>query len=134
MTAWLPYLYWPLAVMVLARAQGLVLPAIRRTPPGAEAEQQDVALHYLLTIFYFGALVFVPSTWLIALLSRLLLFDPVLNKSAGVAAFAVGQTALTDRAIRWAADKLSMEPEHLRCILWVVCLVIAATGYWILIK
>jgi len=35
----------------------------------------------------------------IAVLARLLLFDPVLNLAAGDKAFAVGQTAASDRAV-----------------------------------
>jgi hypothetical protein len=59
----------------------------------------------------------------VALLSRLLLFDPVLNTSAGEPAFAVGATALTDRALRWLATRLSMQPERLRLVMWVGSLV-----------
>jgi hypothetical protein len=44
----------------------------------------------------------------------------------------VGTIAAGDLAIRWAADKLGMEPEHLRCILWVVCLLLIVA--WYLIK
>jgi hypothetical protein len=128
--AWLSYAYWPAAVLFIAWAQGKLLPAIRRTPPGREAQLQALALHYMLGVAYFLPLT-LNSSLLgvgVALLSRRLLFDPVLNKSAGDAAFAVGQTALTDRAIRWLATKLNWPPEHLRGILWVVCF-ITTTGY-----
>jgi hypothetical protein len=114
----LKLLYWPAAVLLLAWAQGKLLPAIRRTPPGREAQLQALALHYILGAYYALALVFVPATWLVALLARLLLFDPVLNLSAGDAMFAVGQTALTDRGLRWLATQLSWPPELLRAVLW----------------
>jgi hypothetical protein len=125
--AWLTYAYWPAAVLLLAWAQGKLLPAIRRTPPGREAQLQALALHYVLGVSYLLPLTLTPTMLGVgvALLSRLLLFDPVLNKSAGDAAFAVGQTALTDRAIRWLATKLSWPPERLRVVLWVVCLALA---------
>jgi hypothetical protein len=121
----LSLLYWPAAVLLLAWAQGKLLPAIRRTPPGREAQLQALALHYILGAYYLLALVFVPTAWLVALLSRLLLFDPVLNASAGEPVFAVGNTALTDRVIRQAAKWAHMKPEHLRFLLWLACLVLA---------
>jgi hypothetical protein len=127
--AWLTYTYWPAAVVLMAWAQGWLMPAIRRTPPGAEARLQAFALHWLLTACYFLPLSLAPSLLGIgvALSCRLLLFDPVLNLAAGDIVFAVGSTAKTDRAIRWASNKLGMEPEHLRCILWVICLALAIT-------
>jgi hypothetical protein len=129
----LPYLSWPLAVVLLAWAQGWLMPAIRRTPPGAEARRQDKALHWLLTAAYFLPLVVVLwyaphnsiTHGIIAGLARLLLFDPVLNRAAGDKVFAVGQTAASDRAIRWLAQKLGMQAEHLRALLWGLCLVLA---------
>lgn len=116
-------IYWPAAIVLLAWAQGWLMPAIKRTPPGPEAKQQDVALHGLLTAAYFLALVFQPSAWLVAMLSRLLLFDPVLNLAAGDKVFAVGSTARTDKALRWLAGKMSWPPERLRLAVWVVSLV-----------
>jgi hypothetical protein len=62
---------------------------------------------------------------IIAVLSRLLLFDPTLNLAAGNAVFDVGQTALSDRGIRWLVQQLSMEPEHLRALLWGLCLLMS---------
>ena len=129
----LAYLYWPAAVLLMAWTQGLLMPAIRRTPPGAEARRQAVALHWLLTALYFLPLVlvlcYVPhliiSHGIIAGLSRLLLFDPVLNLAAGDKVFAVGQTAASDRAIRWLAQRLNMQPEHLRALLWGLSVVLA---------
>jgi hypothetical protein len=112
-------LYWPATVLLLAWAQGKLLPAIRRTPPGREAQLQALALHYVLGAYYLLALVFVPTAWLVALLSRLLLFDPVLNASAGEPVFAVGVTALTDRALRWLAARVGWPAERVRLWVWV---------------
>lgn len=126
----LAYLYWPAAVVLLAWAQGWLMPAIRRTPPGAEARRQDKALHWLFTAAYFLPLVLSTTSEMLrqalwALASRLLLFDPVLNLAAGDKVFAVGQTAASDRAVRWLAQRLNMQPEHLRVLLWGLCLVLA---------
>jgi hypothetical protein len=78
-----------------------------------------------------------------ASLARALLFDPSLNLSqswfnyregrAAEPLFKVGTIAAGDRAIRWAADKLSMKPEHLRLILWLVCLVLAIVAWHLLL-
>jgi hypothetical protein len=119
------YLYWPAAVALMALGQGLLLPAIRRTPPGPEAKRQSFALHYVLTAVYLLPLVLAPGTWLEAVLSRLLLFDPVLNLASGAKAFALGATALTDRALRWLASWLSWQPERLRLVVWVGSLMLA---------
>ena len=131
---WLPYLYWLAAVLLLAWAQGWLMPAIRRTPPGAEASRQDKALHWLLTAVYFLPLLLVIclaphliiSSSIIAVLARLLLFDPVLNLAAGDTVFAVGQTAATDRALQWLARRLSWLATRVRLVLWVVSLLLAA--------
>lgn len=122
---WLATAYWPAAAALMAYAQGQFMPAIRRTPPGAEARRQAFALHVLLTAVYFLPVVLAPATWLAALLARLLLFDPVLNLGAGDKLFAVGQTAASDRALQWLAQRVSWPAERVRAVLWVVCLVVA---------
>jgi hypothetical protein len=124
------YLYWPAAVLLMAVGQGLLLPAIRRTPPGSEAKRQSFALHWVLTAVYFLPLVLAPGTWLEAVLSRLLLFDPALNLASGAKAFAVGTTALTDRALRKLAARLSWPPERLRLVVWVGSLVACLLTLW----
>jgi hypothetical protein len=121
----LAYLYWLLAVVLMAWAQGWLMPAIRRTPPGPEAKRQAIALHYVLFALYLLPIALVPATWLAAVLSRLLLFDPVLNLAAGYPPFAVGQTAASDRALQWLAQHLNIEPAHLRLLLWLFCVVLA---------
>jgi hypothetical protein len=120
-----PYFYWPVAVVLLGLAQGLLMPAIRRTPPGDEAKRQDLALHWLLTGCYFLALLLAPATWLVALLSRLVFFDPALNLGAGDAVFAVGSTARFDKALRWLAGCLSWPAERVRLVLWLLSVVVA---------
>ncbi|MGI4975183.1 MAG: hypothetical protein ACRYGH_40060 [Janthinobacterium lividum] len=127
----LAYLYWPLAVALMAAGQGLLLPAIRRTPPGDEAKRQAFALHYVLIASYLLPIALVPSTWLVAVLSRLLLFDPVLNAASGAKVFAVGQTAATDRALQWLAARVNWPAERVRLVLWLGTLL--ASG-WYLIK
>jgi hypothetical protein len=124
-------LYWPAAVLLMGWAQGKLLPAIRRTPPGREAQLQALALHYVLGVGYLLPLTLAPTMLGggVALASRLLLFDPVLNTSAGEPAFAVGATALTDRALRWLALRLGMHPERLRLVVWVGSLVVSC---WLL--
>ena len=126
----LKLLYWPAAVLLMAWAQGKLLPAIRRTPPGREAQLQALALHYVLGVGYLLPLTLAPTLLgvAVALVSRLLLFDPVLNYAAGDAVFAVGATALTDRALRWLAARLSWPPERLRLWVWVVSLLLTTLG------
>lgn len=135
---WLATAYWPAAAALMAYAQGQLMPAIRRTPPGAEAKRQARALHVLLTVAYFLPLVIVlclaphhiTRAAIIAVLARLLLFDPALNLGAGDKLFTVGQTAASDRALQWLATKLSWPAVRVRAVLWVVCLVAAA--WWLM--
>lgn len=127
----LSLLYWPAAVLLMAWAQGKLLPAIRRTPPGHEAQLQALALHYVLGVGYLLPLTLAPTLLgvAVALASRLLLFDPILNYAAGDAVFAVGATALTDRALRWLAAQLKLKPETLRLLVWIVSLVVVVHIY-----
>lgn len=131
----LAYFYWPAAVLLMAWAQGLLMPAIRLTPPGAEAKRQAFALHGLLTAAYFlplvGVLCLAPhhsiTHGIIAVLARLLLFDPVLNLAAGDKAFAVGRTAASDRALQWLALRVGWPAERVRVVVWVVSLLAACS-------
>jgi hypothetical protein len=117
----LKYLYWPASVLLMAVGQGLLLPAIRRTPPGPEAKRQSFALHGVLTAAYFLPLLLAPGTCLEAVLSRLLLFDPAINLASGA-------NALTDRDLRWLAAQLSWPPERVRLVVWVLSLLLATLG------
>jgi hypothetical protein len=129
---WLADAYWLPAAGLMAYGQGQLMPAIRRTPPGAEAKRQSRALHGLLTAVYFLPLVLAPATWLTALLARLLLFDPLLNLAAGDKPFAVGQTAASDRALQWLATKLSWPPERVRGVAWLLS--VAAACYLLIVN
>jgi hypothetical protein len=72
-------------------------------------------------------------------LALALLFDPSLslsqswfNHREGRRAeplLKVGTIAAGDKAIRWAVDKLSMKHEHVRFILWLVCLALVIVGF-----
>lgn len=122
MTLLLAYLYWPVAVALMALGQGLLLPAIKRTPPGSEARRQGLALHYVLVASYYLPLALGPS-WLalgVATVSRLLLFDVVLNTAAGVAPFHVGNSALADRLLQRVALGLHWPAERVRLVGWVL--------------
>lgn len=123
--AWLPYLVWPLLAAGWAYVQGCVLPAVRRTPPGAEASKQATGLHLVGSLVYFLPWLLVPTAQLLAdaALSRLLLFDPVLNATAGRPLFEVGQTAAFDKLLRKLAPG---RPDRLRFGLWLLALVGAA--------
>jgi hypothetical protein len=130
--------------------QGIITWLFREYVPESRKDWVHAALHYGGVLIYLVLVAYVAycqtsmslSGWALLLinatLARTLLFDPSLNLSQswfnyreGRPAenlFKVGTIAAGDRAIRWAANKLGMEPEHLRCIIWVVCLalVIAA--------
>jgi hypothetical protein len=120
-------LFWPLFASLLAAGQGLLMPAIRRTPPSPEAGRQAFALHWLFTIAYVLPYFLCPASvpvwkWLlVGFMARLVLFDLVLNYFAGDPVLAVGQTAWTDRAMR----KVSQHPEQLSGL--VKALALAAT-------
>jgi hypothetical protein len=128
---WVADAYWLPAAGLMAYGQGVLMPAIRRTPPGVEAKRQAFALHVVLAVAYFLPLLlvlcFAPEhstrASIIAVLGRLLLFDPLLNLGAGDKPFAVGQTAASDRALQWLAAKLSWPVQRVRAVLWMVCLV-----------
>ncbi|MDO7888249.1 hypothetical protein [Hymenobacter cheonanensis] len=134
----LAYLYWPAAVVLMAAGQGLLLPAVRRTPPGAEARRQSFALHGLLTAVYFLPVVLVLCLaphdsirhGIIAVLARLLLFDPVLNLAASDRPFAVGQTAASDRALQWLAQRVGWPADRVRAVVWVLSVGVA--GYLVI--
>jgi hypothetical protein len=120
----LQLIFWPIFVLLIAVGQGILLPAIRLTPPGAEAQRQSIALHQLFGAAYFLPLLLAPS-WLAlayALTVRLALFDPALNGFAGTSLFYVGQTAGFDKLLR----KLSpTHPERLSALVRVVALAAA---------
>lgn len=127
-------LFWPVFLLLFASGQGLLMPAIRRTPPGPEAAHQAVALHWLFTAVYFLPYFLKPDAvplWLwagLGFLLRVVAFDVVLNYCAGDAPFAVGQTALWDRLLRRLTPA---HPERLSAILKAFALLLAATAVWV---
>ena len=123
--------FWVVATSLSGIAQGWLLPAIRRTPPdGPEARRQGWALHGLLLASWACPLALAPGSWPAALAARAVLFDPLLSLAAGDPLFGVGQTALSDRALRWAAARLNVRPERLRGGL--SALAAAAAGWYFL--
>lgn len=98
--------FWPAFCLLLAYMQGVLIPAIRRTPPGKEADRQAFALHWVGAAAYFLPLFLAPAGvsfwawWLLSFTSRGILFDVGLNAGAGDPLFSVGKTALWDRMLR----------------------------------
>jgi hypothetical protein len=134
----LAILYWPVAVALMALGQGLLLPAIKRTAPGSEARRQGLALHYVLVLSYYLPLTLLGvssllSGVLVATVSRLLLFDVVLNTAAGVAPFHVGNSAAADQLLQRVALGLHWPPDRVRLVGWVACVVgtIVALGWYL---
>lgn len=121
----LPYLYWPLAIVLMGWGQGWLINAVRRTPPGSEARKQALALHYVLVAYYYLALVFAPAAWLVAVGARLLLFDLSLNVASGAAPFHVGDTALADKLLQRLGRGLGWPAERVRFVLWLIMLLAA---------
>ena len=110
------------------------MPAIRRTPPGAEAQNQAFALHGLFTMVYLLPLVLLPMPWwqwlTLAMAARLAVFDVALSLGEGKPWASVGSTALFDKLLRKAAPA---HPERLNAALKVgglVVYVLAAAGVW----
>lgn len=119
-------LIWLAVCACMAAGQGYLLPAVRRTPPGAEATQQAFALHALLLLAYALPVLLAWQTWPAMLIARAAVFDVVLNAAAGRPAFEVGQTAATDKLLRRLAPG---KPDRLRFILWLAA-VLAAAGWY----
>lgn len=116
----------------MAWGQGWLLSAIKRTPPGSEARRQGLALHYVLVASYYLPLT-LGLSWLalgVATVSRLLLFDVVLNTAAGVPVFHVGNSALADRLLQRVALGLHWPAERLRLVLWLVCVAGSLLALW----
>lgn len=126
-------LFWPALVLVLSLMQGLLMPAIRRTPSGTpEAKRQANALHGWGTLAYFLPLLLCPAAvpfwfWLAtAVLTRLALFDVPLNLAAGDKPFAVGQTAFFDQVLRTLAPG---RPDMLNALIKAGALLALGIGF-----
>ncbi len=135
----IPCIFWPALLFFLAYPQGVLMPAVRRTPPGPEAIRQARALHLGLVLAYFLPLALVavfarphlPLHAVVAVLVRLAGFDPILNHYAGSPAFHVGETAATDKLLRKLApahpERLSAACRLAAGALAVAAVVVAAT-------
>ena len=128
-------LFWPVFLALFASGQGLIMAAIRRTPPGDEAQQQAFALHWLFTAVYFLPFFLKPQAvplllWMVVGFGlRVIAFDVVLNYFSGYPAFAVGSTAATDRLIRKLAP---VNPARLNAIIKAAAsLCLAAAALWV---
>ena len=123
-------LFWPLFCAAFAYLQGILLPAIRRTPPGVESNNQAFALHVVGSVVYLLPLVFTPTIVGVAIClgSRLALFDPVLNRAAGRPWLEVGQTAFTDKLLRrLGSDK----PERVSLLVRIGGCLVLAVVVWL---
>ncbi|MGI4819868.1 MAG: hypothetical protein ACRYFV_01545 [Janthinobacterium lividum] len=127
--------------------QGIITWLFREYVPESRKDWVHAALHYGGVVIYLVLVAYVVyqsgQPWRVLLIEaaliRALLFDPSLSLSQSwfnyregrpaESLFKVGTIAVGDQAIRWAADKLGMEPEHLRCILWVVCLALVVAAF-----
>jgi hypothetical protein len=120
--------------------QGIITWLFREYVPESRKDWVHAALHYGGVIIYLVLVAYVvyqlQQPWWVLLidaaLARALLFDPSLSVSQSWFNYREGRPAESlfkvgtgDRAISWAADKLGMEPEYLRAIIWVVCLALA---------
>lgn len=121
--------FWLAFTGLFAYGQGLLMPAIKRTEPGAEAKRQAFALHWV-----FGAVWALPillawhytHRWelaAIAVLVRVAFFDVLLNKAEGSFPFAVGNTAKSDRLLRWISGKTGIPVTYLNAVLKAFSLV-----------
>lgn len=131
--AWLTFAFWLTFCLVLAYAQGRLLPTLRAEPPASPAaKRNNAALHGWLTAAYLLPLALAPASWPVALLARLLVFDPAVNAGAGAPLFQVGQTAAFDRALQWLAARLHWPAPRLRLALWLAAVPAAAGFYYCL--
>jgi hypothetical protein len=108
-------LYWVSFTALFAAMQGLLIPSLRNTTPGKNANIHDFALHKIGFVAWLLPVLLLPS-WLhiaIALLVRVVVFDFAVNYAAGDKLFKVGQTAKTDKLLHWIAGKLRISAPAL---------------------
>lgn len=137
-------LLFSLYTILSGAQQGIITWLFREYVPEARKDWVHVALHYGGVLIYLVLVAWAcyAAGWhslvvllIEATLARALLFDPALNTSRSWfnrregrpwgQTFEVGTIAAGDRAIRWLAQKLGIQPEHLRALLWGLCLVVA---------
>ncbi|MGI4864196.1 MAG: hypothetical protein ACRYFZ_09765 [Janthinobacterium lividum] len=148
-------LLFALYTILSGAQQGIITWLFREYVPSTRTDWVHAALHYGGVIIYllivgYVAYLLAPLSLkegmlllVTAVLARALLFDPALNTSRSWFnyregrpwgnVFEVGTIAAGDKAVRWVANQLGMEPEHLRLLLWLVCLA-GAVLWWYLTK
>lgn len=123
---------------LMAWGQGWLMPALRLTPDNTRAsDRQKFALHWILGAVWFLPVlpfVFYFRSWeplAIAGLVRFILFDPVLNYHEGnpeTPVFAVGESANTDKLIRWLAGIFGRSPSVVSAILRIAGILLLGVG------
>jgi hypothetical protein len=135
-------LLFALYTILSGAQQGIITWLFREYVPATRRDWVHAALHYGGVLIYLVLVGWAvhqlgwhnwPLLLLEATAARALLFDPCLSLSqswfnyregrAAEPLFKVGTIALLDRALRWLAGELGMQPEHLRLVVWVVSLV-----------
>jgi hypothetical protein len=138
-------LLFALYTILSGAQQGIITWLFREYVPMARKDWVHAALHYGGVIIYLVLVGWAVhmlgwSSWPLLLIeataARALLFDPCLSLSqswfnyregrAAEPLFKVGTIALLDRALRWLAGELGMQPEHLRLMVWVASLLLTA--------
>jgi len=139
-------LLFALYTILSGAQQGVITWLFREYCPPSRTDWIHAALHYggvLIYLLIVGYVAYLLAPLSIkdgvlllatATAARALLFDPCLNLAQSwfnyregrpvEPIFKVGTVALLDRALRWVADQLGMEPAHLRLAVWVGSLVV----------
>jgi hypothetical protein len=144
-------LLFALYTILSGAQQGIITWLFREYVPESRKDWVHAALHYGGVLIYLVLVAYVAYTLtpsligigvllIEAALIRALLFDPALNTSRSWfnyregrpwgSAFEVGTTAIGDKLIRAGARWAHMEPEGLRFMLWMMCLVLAVAAYF----
>lgn len=124
--------FWLAFTVLMALMQGLLLPTLRLTPPGKEADTHDLALHKVGLVAYFlpVALTLTWGAFVIAALTRFALFDAVANAASGTQLFYVGNTAKSDKFLRWVSGKTGVPVTYLSAVLKGIALCVLMWIIW----
>jgi len=126
-------LFWVAFTALFALMQGFLIPALRRTPLGKEANLHDFALHKLGFIVWIMPVLFLPN-WLhlvVALVVRVVFFDIALNIGAGDPVFYVGKTAKTDKVLQSIAAKTRLTPDTLSVFIKLLFFLLLCVGLYL---
>jgi hypothetical protein len=126
-------LFWVAFTALFALMQGFLIPTLRRTPPGKEAQLHDFALHKLGFIVWLMPVLFLPNLLhlVIALLVRVIFFDIALNIGAGDPVFNVGKTAKTDKVLQSIAAKTRITPDTLSAFIKMFFFLLLCVGLYL---